>query len=201
MAVVLTGIGAALIIVGIPNVIVEIVPAHDTSEAVGIIYSVGRHAFAAIGTSIVGILLSSSMVPGTTAPTLSAWNLTTVFVIVMAILGLIATAMIAKAKPMAERGTVVEAIVEGQEDELAVRPSRRTDVAHCEHVRVGSGIGTDPYCRRASAVEWFGERSRATLRMGARSSARSRSTRHARYVSPRGNSTGRGRMTTPSPNR
>ena len=117
VSVVVMGLGMALIFVGVPNVIVEIVAASDTSEAIGIIFSVGRTLFGAVGTAIVGILLASSTVPKTTAPTLAAWNTTVVYTIVACALGLIATLMIRKAKPMDQRGKVVEAVAEAQENE------------------------------------------------------------------------------------
>jgi MFS family permease len=119
IAFVIVGLGTAFILGGIPNVVVEIVDARDTSEAIGIIFSVGRTLFAAIGTAIVGILLASSTVPKTTAPTLLAWDTTTGYVIAASLLGLLATAFILKTKPMADRGEVVEAVAEEKADEVA----------------------------------------------------------------------------------
>jgi MFS family permease len=123
VSVVVMGLAMALIFVGVPNVIVEIVAASDTSEAIGIIFSVGRTLFGAVGTAIVGILLASSTVPKTTAPTLVAWNTTVLYTIVACALGLIATVMIRKVKPMDQRGKVVEAVAEVHEDQPA-RPVR-----------------------------------------------------------------------------
>jgi hypothetical protein len=105
---------------------VEIVDARDTSEAIGIIFSVGRTLFAAIGTAIVGILLASSTVPKTTAPTLVAWDTTTGYVIAASLLGLLATAFILKTKPMADRGEVVEAVAEERADEATAHKVRQT---------------------------------------------------------------------------
>ncbi|UFS58752.1 MFS transporter [Subtercola endophyticus] len=122
VAVVVTGLGTALILVGIPNIIVELVSASDTSEAVGLIFSVGRTLFAAIGTAIVGIILASSTVPGTTAPSVAAWNSTLIYVIITAVIGLIVTIIIRKVKPMDQRGTVVEAVAEVQAEAASENP-------------------------------------------------------------------------------
>jgi MFS family permease len=119
VAVVVTGIGTALVLVGLPNVIVENVDAKDTSEAIGMIYSVGRTLFAAVGTAIAGIILASSTVPETTAPTIASWNATIIFVIVTAAIALVATLMITKVKPMDERGMVIEAVAEAESEEVA----------------------------------------------------------------------------------
>ncbi len=119
VAIVITGLGTAFVLVGLPNVIVEIVDAKDTSEAVGMIYSVGRTLFAAVGTAIVGIILASSTVPKTTAPTMASWTGAIIFVIVAAALALVATLMITKVKPMDERGAVIEAVAEAESEEAA----------------------------------------------------------------------------------
>jgi len=63
------------VLAGLPNLIVESVPAHNTGEAIGLVYSVACTVFVAVGTSVVSLLLVSSVVPTTTAPTEGAWRL------------------------------------------------------------------------------------------------------------------------------
>ncbi|MFT4306599.1 MAG: MFS transporter [Microbacterium sp.] len=106
-AILLGSVGTALIVVAVPLVIVEIVPPEDTSEAVALIYTVGRTIFSAVGTAIVGILLTSSTVPDTTAPTLTAWYLGVGFVLATGVLGLIVTLAIRKAVPLDRREQAV----------------------------------------------------------------------------------------------
>ena len=67
-----TGLGTAFILAGLSNMIVEVVRPENTGEVVGIVYEAGRTLFGAVGTAITGIILSSSVVPKTTAPTLTA---------------------------------------------------------------------------------------------------------------------------------
>ncbi|WP_054687357.1 MFS transporter [Microbacterium sp. No. 7] len=129
IATIVTGLGTALILVGVPNLIVEVVPPQSTGEAVGMIYSVGRTLFAAVGTAVVGILLASDVVPETTAPTLTAWWSTIAFVVITGILALVATLLVKTGIPMAERGSVVEAVAEVQAEEVA-------DAAEAAEVKV-----------------------------------------------------------------
>ncbi|GAA4667776.1 MFS transporter [Frondihabitans cladoniiphilus] len=116
LATVFTGVGSAFILAGLPNLIVEVVPPHNTGEAVGIIYGVGRTLFEAVGTALVGLLLASSVVPQTTAPTRAAWNIVIVFIVVASAIALIIALLIRKAKPMDQRGEVVEAVAEVTQD-------------------------------------------------------------------------------------
>ncbi|MFJ4833778.1 MFS transporter [Streptomyces sp. NPDC088747] len=71
----ITAIGGCFVLAGLPNVIVEAVPAHLTGEAIGLVYSVSRTIFVAVGTSVVSLILVSSVVPKTRAPTDDAWRL------------------------------------------------------------------------------------------------------------------------------
>jgi MFS family permease len=109
VATALAGIGASFILVGLPNMIVETVPPQNTGEAVGIVYQVGRTLFSAIGTAITGFILASSVVPKTTAPTLTAWHSVLVFTVITALLALIVTLFVRKVVPMHQRGDVIEA--------------------------------------------------------------------------------------------
>jgi MFS family permease len=121
IATVFTGVGSAFLLSGLPNLIVEVVQPSVTGEAVGIVYGVGRTLFEAIGTALVGIFLSISVVPGTTAPTLVAWHTVLAFVIGATVIALVIAFFIRKAKPMSERGDVVEAVAEEKADEQAIR--------------------------------------------------------------------------------
>lgn len=91
----------------LPLVIMEIVPPEDTSEAVGLVYTTCRTVFNSVGTAIVGVMIASSTVAGTTAPTLSAWNMSVWFVVITGVLGFIAALAIKKAKPLDERESAV----------------------------------------------------------------------------------------------
>ncbi|MFT4123850.1 MAG: MFS transporter [Microbacteriaceae bacterium] len=103
VAILIGGVGLALIVVAVPLVIVEIVPPTDTSEAVGLIYTVGRTVFSAVGTAIIGVLLTTSTVPNTTVPTLSAWFAGVSFVVAAGILGVVVTLFIKKSRPLDRR--------------------------------------------------------------------------------------------------
>ena len=108
----ITGIGTSFILVGLPNLIVETVPEQNTGEAIGIVYQVGRTLFSAVGTAITGFILASSVVPGTTAPTRTAWNSVIVFIVITAALALVVTALVRKKTPVADRGDVVKPLAE-----------------------------------------------------------------------------------------
>lgn len=124
-ATVIISVGTALVLAGLPNLVVEAVPPHNTGEAVGLVYGVGRTLFAAIGTAIVGMLLASSVEEGTTHPTLGAWYLVLGVVVVLTVLSLVATLMVKRIVPMDKRGDVIEAVAEAQElaTEDAATPS------------------------------------------------------------------------------
>lgn len=111
-ATVVSGIGTALILAGLPNLIVERVHPKNTGEAIGIIYSTGRTIFQAIGTAVAGFILASSVVQGGTAPTLQAWYGVIAFIAITGVLALALTVVVKKVKPMVQRGEVVEAVAE-----------------------------------------------------------------------------------------
>lgn len=99
----ITAIGGCFVLAGLPNVIVEAVPAHNTGEAIGLVYSVSRTIFVAVGTSVASLLLVSSVVPKTTAPTEDAWRLSIGFVVVTLVAALVVTLLMRTSKPMDER--------------------------------------------------------------------------------------------------
>jgi MFS family permease len=113
-ATVVSGVGTALILAGLPNLIVELVPPQNTGEAIGIIYSTGRTIFQAIGTTVAGFILASSVVAGGTAPTLGAWYGVIAFIAITGVLALVVTIIVKKVRPMDQRGEVVEAVAEVQ---------------------------------------------------------------------------------------
>lgn len=119
VSVVIGSIGTALIVVGVPLVIVERVPVDDTSEAVGLIFTVGRTVFSAVGTAVAGVLLASSTVPGTTAPTSGAWTVAVLFVLVSGAAGIVVTLVIRRAVPLARRGPDDDRVVEARRAEVA----------------------------------------------------------------------------------
>ncbi|NQX28098.1 MFS transporter [Microbacteriaceae bacterium VKM Ac-2854] len=111
VASVVSGVGTSLILAGLPNLIVELVPPENTGEAVGMIYSVGRTLFQAIATAVAGLILSSSVVEASGAPTSAAWYGAVGFIAVTGILAMIITAVVKKVTPMDQRGDVIEAVV------------------------------------------------------------------------------------------
>jgi MFS family permease len=116
-----TGLGTSFILAGLPTMIVETVKPENTGEAIGIVYQVGRTLFSAVGTAITGVILSSSVVPKTTAPTLAAWHAIIVFIAATVILAFAVTLFVRRAVPMDKRGDLVEA-VGGQSPEAAETP-------------------------------------------------------------------------------
>ncbi|MCZ9881953.1 MFS transporter [Arthrobacter sp. B2a2-09] len=118
VAVVIGSVGSVFLTISIPIVIVENVSARDTSEAVGLIFTVGRTLFSAIGTAIIGVMLASSTVPGTTAPTISSWNAGIIFIVITGAVAFAAAMTFRKSTPMDRRGAVVEALVEVEEEAL-----------------------------------------------------------------------------------
>jgi MFS family permease len=110
------GVGTSFVLVGLPNMIVEAVPAENTGEAVGMVYQVGRTLFTAVGTTVTGIILTSSVVPGTQASTLTAWHRAILFMVATGAVALGVALFIRKAPTtMSDRGDVVEAVAEVEE--------------------------------------------------------------------------------------
>jgi MFS family permease len=118
-AVVVGSIGTAFVVVGVPLVIVERVAVDDTSEAVGLIFTVGRTVFSAVGTAVAGVLLASDTVTGTTAPTSGAWSAAVLFVLITGAGAIVATLLIGRIVPLGRRGSVNEAVVEAQKAHAA----------------------------------------------------------------------------------
>ncbi|MFI5756284.1 MFS transporter [Streptomyces sp. NPDC051569] len=97
-----SAIGGGFVLAGLPNVIIEAVPARNTGEAIGLVYSVSRTIFVAVGTSVVSLLLASSVVPKTTAPTEEAWRLSIGFVVVTLAAALVVTLLMRGSKSLDE---------------------------------------------------------------------------------------------------
>ena len=111
ISVVIGSVGTVFLTISIPIVIVENVPVNDTSEAVGLIFTVGRTLFSAVGTTIIGIVLASSTVPGMTSPTVASWNAGIIFIGIAGAAALIATLSIAKSTPMNRRAAIPDLII------------------------------------------------------------------------------------------
>lgn len=77
----------------LPNLIVEEVPAENTSEMTGMI-TVVRLAFTGVGTAIVTLLLSLSVVPGTRFATVGAFSSVWIFIGACCIAGLVLALLI-----------------------------------------------------------------------------------------------------------
>lgn len=108
VAIVIAGVGTALVVVAVPLVIVEIVPPQETSESVGLVYVTGRTIFNSVGVAVIGVILASSTVPGTSLPTITAWNFGVLFVVLAGVAGFAAALAIKKAKPLDERAPSTE---------------------------------------------------------------------------------------------
>ncbi len=113
-AIVVGGVAAAFLLAGLPNLIVEVVPAENTGESVGLVYGVGRTLFTAIGTTVVGLLLTIETVPQTTAPTLTTWWIVICYVLATLVLAGVSVLFTRRIKPMDQRGQVVEATAEAE---------------------------------------------------------------------------------------
>lgn len=124
IAIVIAGVGTALVVVAVPLVIVEIVRPEETSEAVGLVYVTGRTIFTSIGIAVVAVLLASNTVPETTLPTRGSWNLAVGFVVATGIIGILAAFAIRKAKPLDQRSGVGV-----RDDGVDAEPSRETATA------------------------------------------------------------------------
>lgn len=77
----------------LPNLIVEEVPAENTSEMTGML-TVVRTAFTGVGTAVVTLLLSTSVVPGTRFSTTAAFNGVFVFIGLCCLAGLVLALLI-----------------------------------------------------------------------------------------------------------
>ncbi|MEE2059092.1 MFS transporter [Rhodococcus artemisiae] len=80
--VVTVSIATAFAYTALPNLLVEFVPEHNTSEITGS-QSVVRTAAMAVGTSITTVLLATLVVPGTSTPTVAALGAVCAMLVVM----------------------------------------------------------------------------------------------------------------------
>lgn len=78
----------AFILSALPNLVVEGAPPENTSELTGV-YTVARTTFMGVGTVIVTLVLSSSVVPGTRYGTLGAYNAVFVYLAICCAVGLV----------------------------------------------------------------------------------------------------------------
>ncbi|MFC9357914.1 MFS transporter [Rhodococcus sp. NPDC057014] len=81
-------IGNSFVISSMFNLVVEAVPTESTSQYIGVA-QVASNVSRAVGTVIASVLLSSSVMPGSTAPTVAAWNLTMIYSIVVSVVVLV----------------------------------------------------------------------------------------------------------------
>jgi len=72
---VVSGIGVTFILCAIPNVLTEFLPQENMGEAMGVVGVVGS-IFSSVGISVFAVVLSSSVVPGTQLPQVSAYGIT-----------------------------------------------------------------------------------------------------------------------------
>ncbi|MBB3665497.1 MFS family permease [Prauserella sediminis] len=89
----------------LPNLVVEEVPAENTSEMTGVI-TVVRLTFTGVGTAIVTLLLSLSVVPGTQFATTTAFNSVFAFIGACCVAGLVIALLI---RPRSHRTSAVPA--------------------------------------------------------------------------------------------
>lgn len=140
VAMIVTGLGTSFVFAGVPALIVEIVPPSNTGEAVGIVYGAGRTLFTAIGTAVAGLLLTTDLVPGTTAPTIGTWWLVIAYTLICTLLAAVCVFFIRRGTPMSARGDEVEAAAE------MLQPS--APAAEQDESRAGGGAeATEPRSR------------------------------------------------------
>lgn len=85
----IAAVGSALVLVAVPNLIMEVTPRSRTSEATGLSI-VSRSVFAAIGAQVVGVLLASGKNPG-----LGGHPTETAYMVTMAYMGFMSLAIFA----------------------------------------------------------------------------------------------------------
>ncbi|MGN5238434.1 MULTISPECIES: MFS transporter [unclassified Rhodococcus (in: high G+C Gram-positive bacteria)] len=88
--VITVSIATAFAYTALPNLLVEFVPEHNTSEITGS-QSVVRTAAMAVGTSITTVLLASLVVPGSSTPTVAALGAVCAMLVVMCVLAIVLT--------------------------------------------------------------------------------------------------------------
>ncbi|MFD6860095.1 MFS transporter [Rhodococcus sp. NPDC060090] len=88
--VVAVSVATAFAYTALPNLLVEFVPEHNTSEITGS-QSVVRTAAMAIGTSITTVLLATLVVPGTSTPTVAALGAVCALLVVMCAITIVLT--------------------------------------------------------------------------------------------------------------
>ncbi|GAA1705926.1 MFS transporter [Microbacterium sediminicola] len=81
-AIIASSVANAFLVSGFYNMVVERIPAEATSEFVSV-QQVVRNMAIAIGTVIISLILSSSTIDGTTAPTVDAWNSMAIYCLVV----------------------------------------------------------------------------------------------------------------------
>jgi MFS family permease len=102
-------VATSFITTALPNLVVEEVPAENTSEMTGMI-TVARTAFTGVGTAIVTLLLSASVVPGTQFATAGAFNTVFVFIGTCCVAGLVLALVISTRRPTAAPQSVATPI-------------------------------------------------------------------------------------------
>ena len=111
-------VSTSFVLTGLPNLIVEVVPAENTSETTGM-YTVTRSAFTAVGTVLATLLLSLSVVPGTRFSTEGAFQSVFLMVGACAAIGFVLALLV---KP-------IRRVVAGTPAEPAAVPERAATVS------------------------------------------------------------------------
>lgn len=105
-------VATAFAYTGYPKIVIESVPEEVTSVTTGVL-TTARQAFSAVGVAIVSVFLSLSTVAGTSAPTLSSFNLAVGWFIACSLI--VAAICLFIARPQQTRETAEEATPENAE--------------------------------------------------------------------------------------
>jgi MFS family permease len=106
-------IAQSFLLSALPNLVVEGAPPENTSEMTGV-YTVARTAFMGVGTVLITLILSSSVVPGTRIGSLAAYNTAFVYIAICCAVGLIIALLVPRTKkaPEPDERATLETVAE-----------------------------------------------------------------------------------------
>jgi MFS family permease len=90
-------IATSFLLSALPNLVVEGAPPENTSEMTGV-YTVARTAFMGVGTVLITLILSSSVVPGTRFATLGAYTTAFAYIAAMCVVGLLLALLVPRTR-------------------------------------------------------------------------------------------------------
>ncbi|RAY16325.1 MFS transporter [Actinomadura craniellae] len=107
---VVTGVANAFLLGSLYSMLIDAVPAENTSEFVGL-GQVVHNIMIAVGTVIGSSLVASSVIEGTTAPTTGAWQLTLLYLLVMLAASIVVALTVRRQRPADDAPQVAVPVV------------------------------------------------------------------------------------------